>query len=71
MHLISPPPPKKKKFALALFSISLGTAVIPRRNEKQVMQNYGWKIRCIMGEMQVANVFHMLKIPQLHFHHHA
>ena len=31
MHLICPPP----KFAKALFQISLGTAVIPRRNEKQ------------------------------------
>ena len=30
MHLISPP-----KFSSTLFSISLGTAVIPRRNEKQ------------------------------------
>ena len=30
MHLICPP-----NFALALFSISLGTTVIPRRNKKQ------------------------------------
>ena len=27
--IYSPPPPKKKKFAYALFSVSLGTAVIP------------------------------------------
>ena len=30
MHLICP-----QNFASALFSVSLGTAVIPRRNEKQ------------------------------------
>ena len=27
--IYSPPPPKKKKFSYALFSVSLGTAVIP------------------------------------------
>ena len=38
-----------------MFSIPLGMAVIPRRNEKQ-RQNFGGHIRCIMGDMQVANV---------------
>ena len=28
-EIYSPPPKKKKKFAYALFSVSLGTAVIP------------------------------------------
>ena len=53
MHLICPPKILHKH---ALFSISLGTAVIPRRNEKQrVMQNLGGRgqIRCIMGDVQV------------------
>ena len=51
MHLICPPKILHKH---ALFSISLGTAVIPRRNEKQrVMQNLGGQIRCIMGDVQV------------------
>ena len=39
MHLICPPKILHKH---AFFSVSLGTAVIPRRNEKQrVMQNRG------------------------------
>ena len=38
-----------------MFSISLGTAVIPRRNKKQrFKQNFGGQIRCIMGDVQVA-----------------
>ena len=38
-----------------MFSISLGMAVIPRRNKKtKVMQNFGGQIRCIMGDVQVA-----------------
>ena len=50
MHLICPPKILDKH---ALFTVSLGTAVIPRRNEKQrVMQNRG-QIRCIMGDVQV------------------
>ena len=52
MHLICPPspsPPPQKKIAHALFSISLGTAVIPRRNENQrLCKNFGGQIRCIM-----------------------
>ena len=41
-----PPPPKKKKkkFAYALFSVSLGTAVVPGEIWKtKVMQNFGGK----------------------------
>ena len=50
MHLICPPKILDKH---ALFTVSLGTAVIPRRNEKQrVMQNRG-QIRCIVGDVQV------------------
>ena len=46
-----------QNFAQALFSISLGTAVIPRGNEmkkKKVIQNFGGQIRCFMGDVQVA-----------------
>ena len=45
MHLICPPKILDKH---ALFTVSLGTAVIPRRNEKQrVMQNRGAnKVHC-------------------------
>ena len=53
MHLICPPKILHKH---AFFSVSLGTAVIPRRNEKQrVMQNRGGggQIRCIVGDVQV------------------
>ena len=51
MHLICPPKILDKH---ALFTVSLGTAVIPRRNEKQrVMQNRGGQIRCIVGGVQV------------------
>jgi len=53
MHLNCPP---KILYKHALFSVSLGTAVIPRRNEKQrVMQNLKGgrgQIRCIMGDVQ-------------------
>ena len=48
MHLICPPPPQILD-KHALFTVSLGTAVIPRRNEKQrVMQNRGGanKVHC-------------------------
>ena len=31
-----------QNFAYALFSISLGTAVIPRRNENQRLRNFFW-----------------------------
>ena len=53
MHLICPPSQILDKHAL--FTVSLGTAVIPRRNEKQrVMQNRGGgQIRCIVGDVQV------------------
>ena len=53
MHLICPPKILHKH---AFFSVSLGTAVIPRRNKKQrVMQNRGGggQIRCIVGDVQV------------------
>ena len=48
-----------QNFAQALFSISLGTAVIPRRNEmkkkkKRLCKNFGRQIRCFMGDVQVA-----------------
>ena len=47
-----------QNFAEALFLISVGTAVIPRRNENQkIMQNFGGQTRCIMGDVQVANCF--------------
>ena len=51
MHLVCP-----QNFAYkALFSISLGTAVIPRRNEKQrLCKIWGGQIRCIMGNVEVA-----------------
>ena len=50
MHPICP-----QNFAYALFSISLKTAVIPRRNEKQGLCKFrGGQIRCIMGDVQVA-----------------
>ena len=40
----------------AWFSISLGTAVIPRKNEKQrLCKILGGNLRCIMGDVQVAN----------------
>ena len=45
MQLISPSSPTPQNFAEALFSISLGTAVIPRRNEKQRL----WKILFWVG----------------------
>ena len=61
MHLICPLPlpppplPTQKKITYALFSISLGTAVIPRRNEKQrLCKNFGGQIRCIIADAQVA-----------------
>ena len=38
MHLICPPPPAK--FCIKLFSISMGTAVILRRNEKQRLYKF-------------------------------
>ena len=49
----------QQNFAQALFSISLGIAVIPRRNEmkkkkKKVIQKFGRQIRCFMGDVQVA-----------------
>ena len=53
MHLICSPKILHKH---AFFSVSLGTAVIPRRNKKQrVMQNRGGggQIRCIVGDVQV------------------
>ena len=51
-----------QNFALALFSISLRTAVIPRRSEKQSFCKIlggrgggGWgQKRCIMGDVHVA-----------------
>ena len=44
----------------ALFSISLGTAVISRRNEKQmVMQNFGGQIRYIIGDKQKSEMSHV------------
>ena len=50
-----PPTPPPKKNAYVLFSISLGTAVIPRRNEKQrLCKNFGGQIRCIIADAQVA-----------------
>ena len=43
-----------------LFSISLRAAVVPRRNEKQmVMQNFGGLIRCIMGDLQKSEMSHV------------
>ena len=58
MHLIWRP-----KFCITLFWISLGTAVIPRINEQQRLCLFFWgggggggeQIRCIMGQVQVAN----------------
>ena len=51
MHLICP-----KNFAQAFFSISLGTAVITRRNKKQNLGGGvgGGQIRCNMGNVEVA-----------------
>ena len=50
--LFAPP-----NFAKALFSISLGTAVIPGRNEQQrLCKILGGQIRCISGDVQKANV---------------
>ena len=48
-----------QNFAKALFSISLGTAVLPRRNEKQRLCKIcgevgGGHISCITGDVQVA-----------------
>ena len=54
MHLVCPfpPPPPSPNFAWALFSISLRTAIKPRRNEKQKL----CKILggCIMGNVEVT-----------------
>ena len=45
-----------QNLASAWFSISLGTAVIPRKNEKQrLCKILGGNLRCIMGVVQVAN----------------
>ena len=45
-----------------MFLISVGTAVIPRRNENQkVMQHFGGQTRCIMGDVQVAKCFFLKK----------
>ena len=45
-----------QNLASAWFSISLGTAVIPRKNEKQrLCKILGGNLRCIMGDVQVAN----------------
>ena len=45
-----------QNLASAWFSISLGTAVIPRKNEKQrLCKILGSNLRCIMGDVQVAN----------------
>ena len=44
-----------QNLASAWFSISLGTAVIPRKNEKQrLCKILGGNLRCIMGDVQVA-----------------
>ena len=54
MHLVCPfpPPPPSPNFAWALFSISLGTAIKPRRNEKQRLCKI---LRgCFMGIVEVA-----------------
>ena len=56
MHLVCPP-----NFAKALFSISLGNALIPRRNQKQhrVMHFFAGvqegQPRCIMGDVQMSS----------------
>ena len=43
-------------FCISIVSISLKTAVIPRRNEKQrLCKILGGQIRCIMGVVQVVN----------------
>ena len=48
-------PRPRPNFVYALFSISRKTAAIPRRNEKQRLCKIGGeKIRCIMGDVQVA-----------------
>ena len=63
MHLVYPPPPKKKKkkknFAKPLFSISLGTTVIPRRigNSGSLSK----EAMCIMIYVKVVNVFFLSK----------
>ena len=45
-----------QNLASAWFSISLGTAVIPRKSEKQrLCKILGGNLRCIMGDVQVAN----------------
>ena len=45
-----------QNLASAWFSISLGMAVIPRKNEKQrLCKILGGNLRCIMGDVQVAN----------------
>ena len=55
MHLIY-----LKNFAKALFSISLGTAVIPRRTEKQRLCKIRGQKRCIMGNVEMCGVYKIL-----------
>ena len=46
-----------QNFAEALFSIFLGTAVIPTSKEKQrLCKNFGKQIRYIMEDVQVVNI---------------
>ena len=54
-----------QNFVKALFSISLGTAVTPRRNEKQrLCKIWGGQKRSIMGDVQMGNTDSLLQIDE-------
>ena len=59
MHLIY-----LKNSAKALCSISLGTAVIPRRIEKQRLCKIWGQKRCIMGNVEMCGVYKILNAHQ-------
>ena len=50
------PPPHPPKFRVALFlNFSSDGCNTQEKWKKKVMENFGGQIRCIMGDVQVAN----------------
>ena len=52
IHLVYPPP---KILHNLCFSFRLGVTAVLREFENNTMQNFEGQIRCILGDMQVAN----------------